>query len=248
MMLKLLGLGFIIVFFMLILIFPYFERKGRGFALREIIAYKRLKREIGLAVEGGKRLHITLGHGGLSDIRAGSGLIGLSLLSRIARTASVSDLPPVASTGDSLISILSQDTIKTSYHAIGEENLFEPAQGQLTGLTPFAYSAGTLSILSDENVSVTVFAGHFGAEVGLLTDASRRNQLVALGGSDNLSAQAVMYAAVQEPLVGEELFASGAYLQTGSFHRASVGAQDIMRWVLIVTLLVGVVLKIAGVM
>ena len=64
MMLKLLGLGFILGFFILILIFAYFERKGRGFALREIYAYKRLKREIGLAVEGGKRLHITLGHGG----------------------------------------------------------------------------------------------------------------------------------------------------------------------------------------
>ncbi len=156
-------------------------------------------------------------------------------------------MPPVASSGDSLISILSQDTIKTSYQAIGEENLFDPAQGQLTGLTPFAYASGTLPILSDENISVTVFAGHFGAEVGLLTDASRTNQLVALGGSDNLSAQSVMYAAVQEPLVGEELFASGAYLQTGSFHRASVDAQDIMRWVLIVTVLVGVFLKIAGV-
>jgi hypothetical protein len=71
---------------------------------------------------------------------------------------------------------------------------------------------------------------------------------MSLGGSENLSAQAVLYAAVQEPLIGEELFAAGAYVQAGPMHTASLKAQDVLRWVLIVAILAGAVLKVMGVL
>jgi hypothetical protein len=245
---KLLGLGFLFIFFIMILVGAYLDRKGSRLALREISAFKRLKREIGLAVEGGKKLHLTIGHGGISDVRAGSGLIGLSLLSRIARIATVSDHPPVVSSGDALLAILAQDTMKGTYSAIGAENLYDLSQSQLSGLTPFAYAAGAMPIVLDKEISVDILAGNFGVEAGLIADAVQQSQGVAIGGSDNLSAQAVMYAALEDVLIGEELFASGAYLQTNTWHRSSVRAQDIMRWIVIGALLIGAVLKIAGVL
>ncbi len=244
---NLFGLGFIAVFFVLVLVFAYLDQKGSRQSLREISAYKRLKREIGLAVEGGKRLHISLGRGGISDFRAGSGFLGLSLLRRISRTASVSDHPPVASSGEAVISILTQDTMRNTFHSIGAENLFDPNQSQLSGLTPFAYAAGTMPIVMSDDISVSVLAGNFGAEVGLISDAAQQGQNVALGGSDNLSAQAVMYASFEDPIIGEELFASGTYLQAGAWHRSSVRAQDFIRWIVIAALLFGAVLKVLGV-
>jgi hypothetical protein len=57
----------------------------------------------------------------------------------------------------------------------------------------------------------------------------------------------VLYAAAQEPLIGEELFSVGAYLGAGSSHAASLTVQDILRWLLILFLLGGSVLKIVGV-
>jgi hypothetical protein len=248
MLIKLLGLGFIVLFILLILIFAYLDRKGARFLLREIPAYRRLKREIGLAVEGGKKLHLILGRGGIADIRAGSGFIGLSMLHRISRTVSVSDHPPVVSSGEALISILAQDTMKNTFTSVGAEQLFDPNQSRLSGLTPFAYAAGAMPVVLEDKISVDVLAGSFGAEVGLITDAAEQSQGVALGGSDNLSAQAVMYASMQDPLIGEELYASGAYLQNGPWQRTSIRVQDLMRWVLVGALLAGAVLKIAGVL
>jgi hypothetical protein len=58
----------------------------------------------------------------------------------------------------------------------------------------------------------------------------------------------VLYVTAQEPLIGEELYAGGAYIQAGPLHLASVRAQDIMRWVLVAGILVGAVLKLAGVL
>jgi len=53
----------------------------------------------------------------------------------------------------------------------------------------------------------------------------------------------VLFAAAQEPLIGEELYAAGAYLKSGPIHIASLRAQDVLRWVLIFAILLGAILK-----
>ncbi len=47
--------------------------------LRDISAYLRLHREIGLSVEAGKRLHILLGTGGIQDLAGAPGIMGLNI-------------------------------------------------------------------------------------------------------------------------------------------------------------------------
>jgi hypothetical protein len=81
-----------------------------------------------------------------------------------------------------------------------------------------------------------------------MADAAYQSNCFLLAGSENLSAQAVLYAAAQEPLIGEEVFASGAYLQAGPAHAASLRAEDITRWVVVAILLVGSALKLVGIL
>jgi hypothetical protein len=241
-----LGLVFVLVFLALIVLFVVYERSHQGRPLRPIPAFDRIRREIGLAVEAGKRLHITLGRGSITGQEAGSALIGLQVLERISRTASISDKPPVATSGDGSLAILSQDTSQAVLRSTGGESQFDPATGRLAGLTPFAYAAGTIPVILDEQVAATIVAGHFGSEVALITDAADRNGSMTLAGSDNLSAQAVIYATAAEPLIGEELYAAGAYLNAGPAHQASLRAQDIIRWVLVGVILTGAALKLIG--
>jgi hypothetical protein len=47
--------------------------------------------------------------------------------------------------------------------------------------------------------------------------------------------------------IGEELFAIPAYMQAGPAYAASLRVQDLLRWVLIILLLGGAVLKILGI-
>ncbi len=240
-------LSFAGLFFVLLILFALVIRKRPEKRLREIPAFAHLGRSVGLAVEAGKRLHIALGYGGVNDVQGASGLVGLTMLQRIARAASISDRPPIASSGEGTLGILSQDTLKSSYQAIRSENLYDPIYGQISGLTPFSYAAGTLPIIMDQQVSTTVLAGHFGSEVALITDANERVGSQTMAGSDNLEAQAVLYVSSQDPLIGEELYASGAYLNAGLMHQASVRTQDVMRWVVIAGILLGGLLKLIGV-
>jgi hypothetical protein len=222
-------------------------RRRSSAVLRPIEAFERLNHAIGLAVENGTRLHISLGRGNLITARGASALAGLAMLRRLAERTSVSDRPPVVTSGEASLSILSQDTLQAGYRAAGAEEQYRASTGRLTGLTPFSFAAGTIPVTRDENVSANVVLGDFGAEAALLAEAADRENTHLIAASDNLSAQAVLYAAAQEPLIGEELFASGAYVGAGPSHEASLQVQDVLRWLIIVALVLGALLRLVGV-
>jgi hypothetical protein len=242
----LIELGIIGVSAVLLIIITVWKRRSPS-RLRDIPALTRLYRAVGLSVEDGTRLHISLGHGGLLDARAGSALAGLAILRGIAEKTSVSDRPAVATAGNASLGLLTQDTIQAGYQAAGVDELYTPTTGRVTGLSPFGYAAGAMHITSNENVSANILMGHFGPEVGLLSEASDRENVVVIGASDDLSGQSVLFATSQDALIGEELFAAGAYVGTGAAHAASLTVQDILRWIIILVLLAGAFLRFAGI-
>lgn len=230
---------------LIILSLPRYNRGPRS--LRPIVALQRLRRAIGLAVEDGKRLHVSLGKSSLTEPTIPSALVGLSTLERISQMAIMSDRPPIATSGDGALSILSQDTMRAAYRTNNALEGFDPDRGRLTGPTPFSYIAGTLPVFRQEQVSSHILIGNFGPEVGLLMQAAEQQRAFTLAASDSLPAQAVLYASAQEVLIGEELFAAPAYLNAGPVHTASLRIQDILRWGLILVLVIGAVLKTLGI-
>ena len=227
---------------LLLLAFTFLRRKSSG-VFRKIEAYDRLNRAVGLAVEGGTRLHVSIGRGNLFTARGGSALAGLAMLRRLSEQTSQSDHPPVVTSGDASLAILSQDTLQSGYRAAGAEELYRFTTGRLTGLTPFAFAAGTIPVMHDENVSANVIIGDLGSEAALIAAAADSQDAELIAASDNLSAQSILFASSDEPLIGEELFAAGAYLGAGASHDASLQAQDLLRWLVILAILGGAVLK-----
>ena len=57
----------------------------------------------------------------------------------------------------------------------------------------------------------------------------------------------MLFANTQDALIGEELFAAGAYLGASPSHIASLTVQDILRWLIIIILLGGAAAKFFGV-
>ena len=243
---KILELAILAVSAILLLTITLWKRKSPA-NLRDIPALTRLFRTLGLSVEDGTRLHISLGRGSFLDSRGGSGLAGLAVLRYIAERTSVSDEPAVASAGDPALGLLAQDTLQAGYQAAGVEELYVPTTGRVTGLTPFGYAAGAMNISQNENVSTNIMLGHFGPEAALLAEASDRENITVIGASDDLAGQAVLFANTQDALIGEELFAAGAYMGAGASHTASLTVQDILRWTIIVALLGGGFAKLAGI-
>lgn len=236
----------IFVFAALLLVVSTFARRKSPGVFRKIDAYERLNRALGHAVEDGTRLHISIGRGNLFTARGGSALAALGMLRRLSERTSLSDHPPVVTSGDASLAILSQDTLQTGYRVAGAEEQYRFTTGRLTGLTSFAYAAGTIPVTRDENVSANVIVGDLGPEAALLAESADREDTDLIAASDNLSAQSIFYASSQDPLIGEELFAAGAYTGAGASHEASLQVQDVLRWLIILALLGGALIKFAG--
>jgi hypothetical protein len=242
----LIALGLLAVSGILLLAFTLMRRRSPG-VFRDIEAYNKLNRAVGHAVEDGTRLQISIGRGNLFTTRGGSALAGLALLRRLSERTSQSDHPPIVTSGDASLMILSQDTLQSGYRAAGAEEQYRLTTGRLTGLTPFAYAAETIPIMSDENVSTSVVIGDLGAESALMIEAADREDIDLIAASDNLSAQSVLFVSSQDPLIGEDLFVAGAYIGAGASHEASLQVQDVLRWLVVLAILGGAVVKFLGI-
>ncbi len=216
--------------------------------LRSIPAFERLRRALGESVEKGTRLHVSLGKSGLIQATNTSALVGLTALERISLYSANSDRPPIASSGDGGLALLSQDTQRAAFRIGGALESYTPDRAMMTGPTPFSYIAGALPLTDVENISAHILLGNFGPEVVLLTESGEMLSDYTFAGSDSLPAQAALYASAQEPLIGEELYAVPAYLECGRLHVASLQVQDILRWTVIITLAGGAVLKLVGIL
>jgi hypothetical protein len=90
----------------------------------------------------------------------------------------------------------------------------------------------------EERVSATFLLGAMGAEAALIADTGAQRGSVTAAVTDPVG-QAAVFATTDNPLLGEELFAAGAYLKVNHSHAASLQAQDVLRWLAIGGILLG---------
>lgn len=245
-MIDIIGLGIVGVAALLLAVLGRVRRKARPH-LRPIPALTRLYRAFGLSVEDGSRLLVALGGQSLLTPHAGPAIAGLALLGEAAQKASVSDRPPLAVSGDAALALLSQDSLQSGYRVMGTPEYYQPATGRLASLTPYSAAAATMTMLSDDDVSVVALVGRFGMEAALIAEAAERSGATLVGGSSDPSAQAALYATASDTLIGEELFAAPAYFSGRPSSVAGLSLQDVLRWVIVVGLLVGGALKFIGI-
>ena len=239
--------GLILLAFIALLVFFAILNRRWPPTFRRLPGFEALGRAIERAVEAGERVHLSLGTGSVIGQESAPALAGLAMLTRVASLTSMSDRPPVVTAGDGAMTVLAQDTLRTVYQRVGAKDRYQPIAGRMLGPTPFSYVATLPSLLSTEGVSVHILAGSFGVEGALAADFGERRNAFVIAGTDDVQSQALLYATAEHPLIGEEVFAGGAYLNVGALHRASLRAQDIMRIVVVAAIIIGTVLRTLGI-
>lgn len=242
----LLGFFFVLLFIGLMIGF-YFIGKRWPVALRPLSGYRALRNALECAVESGERVHLSLGTGELIGSESATAFAGLTVLARLASATAMSDKPIMVSAGDGALVVLAQDTLRTAYRRLDAESRYDATSARLIGPTPFSYAAGLPTFLDTEDVSAHLMIGPFGSEGALAASFGQQKKAFVLAGTQDVQSQALLYATSDHPLIGEEVFAAGAYLDMGPFHLASIRAQDVIRWILIALVLIGTLLKTVGV-
>jgi len=208
--------------------------------LRPLSTFRRVETGLALAMEEGRRLHYTLGRGHVLRPDGGASWTGLSVLEPLVRSALRGDAPPRVSAGDPAVHALAHASLRRSCVRARAPRAYSPDGLVLAGLEPASYGAGAALEAQQGRQALSLLVGQAGWEVALLADAAPR----LVGGSSDPNGQAVMLATADDALLGEEVYAAGAYIRAHPLHAAGLWMQDGVRGLLILVMLVAGLLAV----
>lgn len=244
-------LAFLPLFF-----FSYWAiKRGAQFSLRPIAAFDALKKLLAQSAEAGQPVHLSLGTGGIGDASTADTMAGLTVLEYLADRAAVSANPPIVTMANPTALPVAQDILRRAYTRHGYPEEYDPARARFLAPNPqlnangeaFAYGAGAMRLIARHGLIANVLIGKFGDEFLLLSETGAQRGITQIGGTSSERVLPFVRATMDYPLIGEEIYAGGAYLSGKPAHLASLLAQDLLRWLLVVGVIGGVALKTLGV-
>jgi hypothetical protein len=241
---KLVGLLVVLLAALLLFILGFVFKRRTFYQPRRFRALEALERQRTAAIEKGFLRHIVLGQRLGSRVTPGLGLSALSILPSLSGPEALGDGGQRVSAGGSVLYLLARQVLEGSYRG-GISPELTPAEGAiLPGLTPLAYTAGLLPHLRGKPHGSLVLLGIYGPESALWADGVMETGGKVFAAAGTLTAQAALFLHVREILLGEEVYAVPAALQPEPFNLAALQTEDVLRVLLILTLLVGIVLKL----
>ena len=243
--LDLAALGVLVLFCLLFIIFTRRARTGRRFPLRPIAAYDNIRQLVSQSLESGQPIHVGMGSGRVGSEATPEALMAMTVFDYVANHAAAYNQPVLGTTSDGTILSAAQGILQAARQEAGFADSYDGRELNFCGPEPMAYAAGTMDAITRRQHVANILVGRFGHE-GLWIGQSVQGQgMVQLGGTTAPSAAALMQTTLDESVVGEEVFAAGAYLHRPS-HLGSLATQDAMRIVAIVAIIAAVVMASLG--
>ncbi len=235
----LIAVGIITLASVLMLISTLRLRNGGEIHLRPINGFKTLEGNIGRATESASLLHLSLGQASLTGAANPTSIAALTILDYLAKEGFANGNPPIVTVGDGTLLIAAQERMDNAHRESQKSKGLEKGDVQFiaNNTDSFTYASGVATLIQQNKVISNVLVGHFGPELGIMTDAADRKNVQQIIGADDPIALALGSAATNDLLIGEELFAGGAYLEGNSNQLASLQAQDILRLLLALSIL-----------
>lgn len=241
------GIGLVLLLLVLPILFYLTSRvrAGKAGELRSIPGLERLPALVGRAAETGQPLHVSVGIGGIGGQETSETWAGLTLLAQVADEAAACDTPLIVTVADATVLPIAQDIVRRAYVRNGNPEGYDPTKVQLVAPNnAMAYASGVAGILNREPLSASVMVGRFADEYLLMGETGARVGVHQIVGATDPATLPFVYASANETLIGEEVFAGGAYTGGKPSQIGSLLAEDWLRWLVAVGILVAAALKI----
>ncbi len=238
---KLILLAFLCLFGLLVYFSWWQQRKGETPLFRDIPAFRALQMAVSDAVEAGRTVHLAMGLGGISSDTTADSLASVEVLDYLAAESATKGLAPIVTMADATLLPVAQDALRRQYR-LKRDGLVEPLPDvRWLSPEPSAYAAGVMGLSGAEQIQASVMAGVFGDEYLLLAEAADRHSESQIGAVSDPTVLPFVYATADNMLMGEEMYAAGAYLTHKPWHMASLKAQDWVRWIVVAGIFAAVV-------
>ncbi|MBD3401605.1 hypothetical protein GF420_01815 [candidate division GN15 bacterium] len=223
----------------IVLIATYHRRSRERFQLRKIAGLEAVEEAIGRATEMARPLLYTPGWGG--DIQRPTTIASMNILSHVAARAARYDCQLVYPTHDPVIMSVAQEVVKESYVQEGLADRFNEDNIRYVSSSQFGYAAAVEGLITRLEPASIFLLGTFEAESLIMAETGNFVGAIQIAGTDSTIQLSFFIVACDYTLIGEELFAASGYLSGDQSILASVRAQDMMKLIIMVLLLIAVI-------
>ena len=232
-----------VIFCLTVVILIREARRGRTFYVRPIPGLSAVDEAIGRATEMGRPILFVCGLGTAADVAT---LAAFTLLGRVAKKTAEYQTQVLVPCYDPIVMTIAQEIVKSSYMDAGRPELYRQDDIFFVTQDQFPYAAAVNGIMLREHPATNFYIGKFYAESLVMAETGNLAGSIQIAGTDEVTQIPFFVAACDYTLIGEELYASSAYLSQEPPLLGTLKAQDYGKAIGAIILIVGTILAILG--
>jgi len=213
-------------------------RRGKLPTIRRIPGIDAIDEGIGRATELGRPIVFTTGLTGLSPLLYAI----LGILKHIGRLAARMGTRIIVPQNDYEVMPIVEGVLREAHRDEGKLEQFNPEDIRFLSTTQFAFASGYMGIVHREQAATCFLFGNFAAESLILAEAGQQVGAMQVAGTINSEQVPYFITSCDYTLIGEEVYAAGAYLSQDPNQLGGLRGQDVAKMGALATIVLGLAL------
>ncbi len=225
------------------------EQSKRGkftVTLRRIAGLEALEEAVGRATEMGKPVHYTPGLGDIIGNNAAETFAALEILTYVADLSARYSADLVVTIRQPNVFPLAQESVRQSFLSAGKPEMYQEDTVRFISNNQDAYTSGVVGILHREHAAANIMAGLFMGESLLLAEAGAQIGAMQVAITASTTQLPFFVAACDYTIIGEELFAAGAYVSQDKIKLGGIAVQDYFKLAVMAVIVLGTIFGSSG--
>jgi hypothetical protein len=200
--------------------------KGVPMRVRRIAALEAVDDAVGRATEMGRPVLFIAGIQDMDNVQT---VAGITVLSRVSKTAAEYDATVEVPTSRSLVMEAAREAVQASYLSAGRSDSYNPDLIRYITDEQFGFVAYVSGRMVRERPAACFYMGCFFAESLIFAETGNSIGAIQIAGTAESAQLPFFVAACDYTLIGEEFFAASAYLSGEPLQIGSLRGQDVCK-------------------
>jgi hypothetical protein len=218
--------------------FLYARTRAKDIFIRRIPGIDAIEDAVGRATEMGRPVLYGTGMEDIQDIQTVASLL---ILGHVGKMTADYDTEIKVCCAYPMTMVVAEEVVRQGYANAGRADAHKPENIMFITAEQFAYAAAVNGMILRDRPATNIFFGRFFAESLMLAETGYLTGAVQIAGTAEFTQLPFFIAACDYTLLGEELYAVGAYLSREPSLIAQLKAADIVKATMMILILVGVV-------
>jgi hypothetical protein len=198
--------------------------RRRPLWIRRIPGLDAVDEAVGRATEMGRPIYYMTGRNGITEV---STVAATLILGEIAKKVAAYDTTLKVPHTDPIVMAVCQEITRESYISAGRPDSYRPESNFFVTDDQFGYTAAVDGMMVREKPAACFYMGYYYAESLLLAETGASTGAIQIAGTDADAQLPFFVTACDYTLIGEELYAAGAYLSKEPVLVGTLRGQDI---------------------